>query len=547
MVGLATKFGSGAMTNSVAEIVDNDAMLVIGSNTTENHPIIALKMKEAVAKGGQLIVADPRKIPLVKFATLWLRQRPGTDAVLLNAIAHVLLKENLIDRQFIEERTQNFDVFADSLELFTPEFGEEITGVPQADIIKAARIYGKAGRAGIYYAMGITQHIMGTNNVNAIGNLAMMTGNLGKYGSGVNPLRGQNNVQGACDMGCLPNVYPGYQRIDVPAVKQKFEKAWGRPLSDKEGVPASVMTGQMLDNTIKGLYIFGENPALSDPNTTHSVRAFRSLDFLVVQDIFMTETARLADVVLPGASFAEKDGTFTSSERRVQRVRQAINSPREAMSDLWIIDQIYKRVVGGGLNEPPNPSTVFDEVAGLWCALAGVNYERIEREGLQWPCPDKDHPGTSFLYEERFSRENGRALFWEVPYVKSDELPDFEFPYVLTTGRELFHYHTGTMTRRSTGLNAIAPEAFVEVNPIDADRLGVVDGERVRVSSRRGGITLKAKVSEIVPPRVVFIPFHYTEAAANLLTNNAMDPVCKIMEAKVCAVKIELMHEKVNS
>ena len=540
MSGLATKFGSGAMTNSVDEIVDNDAMLVIGSNTTENHPIIALKMKEAVAKGAQLIVADPRKIPLVKFATLWLRQRPGTDSVLLNSLAHVILKEGLDDKSFIKEKTENYEVFAKSLDSFTPEYGEEITGVPAADIIKAARIYGSAGSAGIYYAMGITQHVMGTNNVNAIGNLAMMTGNLGKHGAGVNPLRGQNNVQGACDMGSLPNVYPGYQKVDVPAVKEKFEKAWGRVLSDKVGTPASVMTGQMIDGTLKGLYIFGENPALSDPNTAHSVKAFKSLEFLVVQDIFMTETAKLADVVLPGASFAEKEGTFTCSERRVQRIRKAINPPGQARSDLDIIDQLYMRVMGeGNLEKLPDASAIFDEVAGLWVALAGMDYNRIDVDGLQWPCPDKDHPGTTFLYKEGFSTENGKALFWEVPYVKSDELPDEEYPYVLTTGRELFHYHTGTMTRRSAGLNAIAPEAFVEVNPVDAHKLGVSDGDKLKVSSRRGEISLKARVSTIVPPNVVFIPFHYTEAAANLLTNNAMDPVCKIMEAKVCAVKLE--------
>jgi len=540
VTGLAAKFGSGAMTNSVDEIVDTDAMFVIGSNTTENHPVIALKMKEAVARGSQLIVADPRKIPLVKFATLWLRHRPGTDAVLLNSIAHVIIKEGLEDKRFIEKRTENYDGFEKSLESFTPEFAEEVTGVPAEDIIKAARIYGSAKSAGIYYAMGITQHVMGTNNVNAVGNLAMLTGNLGKHGAGVNPLRGQNNVQGACDMGALPNVYPGYQKVDVSSVREKFEKAWGRPLSETLGTPASIMTDQMIDGVLRGLYIFGENPALSDPNTNHSVKAFKSLDFLVVQDLFLTETAKLADVVLPGASFAEKDGTFTCSERRVQRVRKAINPVGDARSDLEIIEQIFKRVVGDveGLNKPSEPSKVFDELAGLWPHLGGMDYTRLDSGGLQWPCPDKDHPGTKFLHEGTFSTESGKAMFWEVPYVKSDELPDEQYPFILTTGRELFHYHTGTMTRRSVGLNAIAPEPFVELNPTDAKQLGVVDGEVVTVRSRRGEINLKARVSTIVPPDVVFIPFHYTEAAANLLTNNAMDPVCKIMEAKVCAVQL---------
>jgi formate dehydrogenase alpha subunit len=540
VAGLASKFGSGAMTNSVAEIAENKALFVIGSNTTENHPIIGLRMKEAVANGAQLIVADPRKIPLVKFATLWLRHRPGTDSTLLNTMTKVILDEGLEDKEFIAARTEGYDEFVKSLAPFTPEYGEEITGVPAEDIKKAARIYGSAANAGIYYAMGITQHVMGTNNVSAIGNLAMVTGNLGKRGAGVNPLRGQNNVQGACDMGGLPNVYPGYQNVTVPAVKEKFEQAWGKTLSDKIGLPATVMTEAMLEGKLKGMYIFGENPALSDPNMTHSVKAFNALEFLVVQDIFMTETAELADVVLPGTTFAEKEGTFTCSERRVQRVRKAINSPGQVKADLDIIDQIYKRVDSQeGLDKRPDPAAIFDEVAGLWPGIGGMSYRRLEEDSLQWPCPSEDHGGTEYLFKESFNREGGKALFTPVPFVASSELPDKEYPYVLTTGRELFHYHTGTMTRRSAGLNKIAPEPFVEVNPSDAEVLGVEDGQKLTVSSRRGSIKLKARVSNIVPPNVVFIPFHYHEAAANLLTSDAMDPICKIMEAKVCAVKIE--------
>lgn len=526
------------MTNSVAEIADNKALLVIGSNTTENHPIIALRMKEAVANGAQLIVADPRKIPLVKFATLWLRQKPGTDSVLLNSIMHVILKEGLEDTSFINERTEGFTEFAKSLHEFTPEFGEQITGVPAEDIRKAARIYAQAENAGIYYAMGITQHIMGTNNVHAVGNLAMVTGNLGKHGAGVNPLRGQNNVQGACDMGCLPNVYPGYQKVDDPAVQEKFAKAWGKPLSNTIGLPASEMTNAMLEDRMKGMYIFGENPALSDPNTNHAVKGFESLEFLVVQDIFNTETTALADVVLPSASFAEKTGTFTSSERRIQMVRPAISSPGEARTDLDIIQDIYARM-NGEVAVYTDPEVVFAEVAELWPAITGMSYERLEQDSLQWPCPAEDHPGTPYLFKEVFPREGGKAQFTVVPHVISSELPDSEYPYLLTTGRELFHYHTGTMTRRSTGLNIVAPEAFMEVNPEDADALSVVDGEKVIVTSRRGTINLKTRVTEIVPPKVVFIPFHYKEAAANMLTSDALDPICKIMEAKVCAVKIE--------
>lgn len=526
------------MTNSVAEIETAKAMLVIGSNTTENHPIIGLRMKEAVRKGAKLIVADPRKIPLTKFATLWLRHKPGTDSVLLNAMMNVILAEGLEDKTFINDRTEGFAEFAESLKEFTPEMAEPITGVSADDIRKAARIYAEAENAGIYYAMGITQHVMGTNNVHAVGNLAMLTGNLGKPGAGVNPLRGQNNVQGACDMGSLPNVYPGYQKVDSPEVQKKFEAAWGKSLSSKIGLPASLMTEAMIEGKLKGMYIFGENPALSDPNTHHAVKGFESLEFLVVQDIFNTETTALADVILPSASFAEKNGTFTCSERRIQRVRPAIASPGQAREDLAIIGEIYQRLNGEAVSAL-DPEAVFAEVASLWPGISGINYERLDEQSIQWPCPTTDHPGTPYLFKEMFPREGGKAQFTVVPRVISSELPDKEYPYLLTTGRELFHYHTGTMTRRSTGLDAVAPTAFIEVNPADAAKLGIVDGDKLNVRSRRGEIKLPARVSEIVPPEVVFIPFHYKEASANMLTSDALDPVCKIMEAKVCAVHIE--------
>lgn len=526
------------MTNSVAEIDDVKAMLVIGSNTTESHPIIALRMKEAVRRGAKLIVADPRKITLTKHATLWLRHKPGTDSVLLNSIMHVILAEGLEDKKFINERTEGFAEFADSLKEFTPEFGEQVTGVPADDIREAARSFATAESAGIYYAMGITQHVMGTNNVHAVGNLAMITGNLGKPSAGVNPLRGQNNVQGACDMGCLPNVYPGYQKVDNADVQKKFEAAWGVSLPGTIGLPASEMTAAMIDGKMKGMYIFGENPALSDPNTHHAVKGFESLDFLVVQDIFNTETAALADVVLPSASFAEKTGTFTCSERRVQKVRPAISSPGEARGDLAIINEIYCRLKGEEVVDV-DPADVFAEVASLWAGIGGMNYDRLEENGIQWPCPEEGHPGTPYLFKEMFPREGGKALFTVVPQVISNELPDKEFPFILTTGRELFHYHTGTMTRRSTGLDAVSPCAFIELNPNDAIKLGIAEGENVTVSSRRGTIKVKTRVTDMVPQDVVFIPFHYKEAAANILTNDALDPVCKIMEAKVCAVRIE--------
>ncbi|PID55411.1 formate dehydrogenase, partial [candidate division KSB3 bacterium] len=428
-------------------------IFVIGSNTTANHPIIALRMKKAVADGAQLIVADPRKIGLVKHATLWLRHKPGTDSILLNTMMKIIIDEGLEDKDFINNRTEGYDDFVASLQPFTLDFAEKKTGVPAEDIVKAARIYAKAENAGLYYAMGITQHVMGTSNVCAVGNLAMLTGNLGKHATGVNPLRGQNNVQGACDMGGLPNTYPGYQKVDEPEVQKKFENAWGCQLSGNIGLPATEMTEAMLEGSLKGLYIFGENPAVSDPNMNHSIKAFQNLDFLVVQDIFMTETAELADVVFPGASFAEKEGTFTCSERRIQRVRKAISSPGEARSDLDIIDQIYKRVVKkGDLSRRPVPAEIFDEIGTVWSAVAGIDYQRLEKESLQWPCPSREHAGTPYMYKERFTREGGRALFTSAVLATSNELPDEKYPYLLSTGRELFHYHTGTMTRRSSGL-----------------------------------------------------------------------------------------------
>ncbi len=523
------------MTNSIAEVENNDALFVIGSNTTENHPIVALRMKKAAEKGAKIIVADPRKIPLVKFAALWLRQRPGTDVALLNSMMHVILEEGLEDKRFIEERTEGFEAFKAAVKEFTPEYAEKITGVPKEDIIKAAKIYASAGKAGIYYTMGITQHSMGTNNVYSVANLAMLTGNLGRESTGVNPLRGQNNVQGSSDMACAPTVLPGYQKVTDEAARAKFESVWGRPVPSKVGMTATEMTGAMIDGSLKALYIMGENPLLSDPNMGHTTNALKNLEFLVVQDIFLTETAELADVVLPAASFAEKDGTFTNTERRVQRVRKAIDAPGEALDDLEIICRLSLRM---GFDLCLNtPEDAFLEAGSLWPALAGMTYRRINDNGLHWPCPTSDHPGTPYLFHGTFPK--GKATFTPVPFVKSKELPDDEYPFVLTTGRVLFQYHTGTMTRRSKALEAVAPEAFVEINTADAENLGISTSDMVSVTSRRGEIKLKAKVADKVGPGVVFIPFHYKEAAANILTNDALDPVCKIPEAKVCAVRLQ--------
>ncbi len=562
MAGLATVFGSGAMTNSMPEIENNDVIFVIGSNTKENHPIVALRMLKAVRKGAKIIVADPRKVPLVKHSHLWLQQIPGTDVALLNSMMHVIVKENLIDERFVEKRTIGFEEVKKNLEEYTPEYGERITGIPKEKIIEAARIYGKAERAGIYYTMGITQHSHGTDNVYSLANLVLMTGNIGKESSGLNPLRGQNNVQGSSDMGCDPSRYPGYQKVTDPKAKEKFEKEWGVSLPDKVGLTAVDMVDAAEAGKLKAMYIMGENPLISDPDIIHTKKALENLDFLVVQDIFMTETAELADVVLPAAVAVEKRGTFTNTERRVQRVRKAIDPPGNAREDSWIIIELGKKMGYKKHYRNYDMEEVFLEAGRLWPALAGMNYNTIMTEGVQWPCPTKNHPGTPYLFKDGFTRvtgspmakyieetheylfketpETGKALFSVVKYRPSSELPDDEYPLVLTTGRQLFHYHTGSMTRRVKGLDSVSSGPYVEINPTDAEDLNITKGDMVKVSSRRGDIELNANVTDRPDSGVVFIPFHFREAAANVLTNpTALDPVCKIPELKVCAVRVE--------
>jgi len=525
------------MTNSLAEIENNDVLFVIGSNTKENHPIVALRMIKAKRKGAKIIIADPRRVPMVRFADIWMQHKPGTDVALLNGMMHVILKEGLIKKDFISSMTEGFDdEFRKNIEAYTPEAASKITGVPADTIIKAARMYGASEKAGIYYTMGITQHAHGTENVFSIANLALMTGNLGKESAGVNPLRGQNNVQGATDMGCIPNMYPGYQRVTIPAVQERFEALWKAKLSGKDGLTATEMLPAAGKGTLKALYIMGENPAVSDPNTAHTVKALKALELLVVQDIFMTETAELAHVVLPGSSFAEKVGTFTNTERRVQLVRRAVSSPGDARKDSLIIMELSKRM--GYEMSYPHTVEIFREMGQAWPALAGMSYARLEDGGLQWPCPTPDHPGTQFLFKGGFPRGKGR--FTPVTYKESAEQADKEYPFILTTGRLLFQYHTGSMTRRVKPINAVSPEAFIEINPNDARELSVSDGTMMKVSSRRGSITVKALVSKRPAPGVVFIPFHFKEAAANVLTSStSLDPIAKIPSFKVSAVRIE--------
>ena len=544
VAGLARAFGSGAMTNSIEDFEVSDAIFVIGSNTTECHPIIGAAIKRAAQRGVPLIVADPRAIELTEYAAVHLQQKNGTDVALLNGLMHVILKEGLEDKEFIASRTEDFEELRKAVEPYTPEMAGKIAGVPAEDLERAARIYAQAPAASIVYSMGITQHTTGTDNVLSCANLAMLTGNIGKPGAGVNPLRGQNNVQGACDLGALPNVYPGYQKVDDEGIRAKFEEAWGATLSPEVGLTVVEIINAAAEGEIKGLYIMGENPMLSDPDLTHVEEALRALDFLVVQDIFLTETAELADVVLPAAGFAEKDGTFTNTERRVQRVRKALDPPGESRPDWEIICDLAGRMgyrrpdTPVGQQSYPDASAIQDEIASLTPSYGGITHERLERQGsLQWPCPDADHPGTPYLHKGEFTR--GLGKFHPVEFIEPAELPDDEYPFVLSTGRVLQHFHTGTMSRRSEVLDTLVPAGIIEMNPQDAERLGVSDGEPVSVTSRRGDIEIAAKVTDRVAPGSVFLAFHYREAPANRLTIAALDPVAKIPEFKVCAVRIE--------
>ena len=536
VAGLTQAFGSGAMTNSIEEIANASVIYLTGSNTTENHPIIALEIKKAVTKNGaQLIVADPREIELVKYATLWLRQRPGTDVALFNGLMNVIISEGLEDKEFISERTEGYEELKNTVLKYPPEVVEKITGVPADYIRKAARIYAAAPTVSLIYSMGITQHTTGTDNVLSTANISMLTGNVGKESSGVNPLRGQSNVQGACDMGALPDVYSGYQKVIDPQIREKFSKAWGVELSDKVGLTVIEILNAAYEGEIKGLFVMAENPAMSDPDLNHAIEALKKVEFLVVSDIFMSETAELADVVLPGVSIAEKDGTITNTERRVQRIRKAVEPVGESKPEWQMICELAEEM---GYNMSyNNPGEIMEEIAQLTPIYGGMCYNRLDNGGLQWPCLDINHLGTKYLHKDKFSR--GKGKFTAVEFKAAAELPDEEYPLLLTTGRVLYHFHTGTVTRRSKGLNEIYPDALVEISPHDAEELKIKNGEFVEVTSRRGKIKAKAKVTEKSGRGEVFISFHFKEAAVNLLTNAALDPIAKIPEYKVCAVKVK--------
>jgi formate dehydrogenase major subunit len=536
VAGLATTLGSGAMTNSIDEVVNADVIFVTGSNTTETHPVIGARIRQARRRGAKIIVAEPRRIDLAKEAEVFLQITPGTNVALFNGMMNVIISEGLQNKQYIAERTENYDELVKVVEKYTPEKVAEICGIDAEQLRKAARLYAKAGNAAIFYSMGVTQHSSGVNGVMGTSNLALLCGQLGKESSGVNPLRGQNNVQGSCDMGALPGDLPGYQKVANPEVIAKFEKAWGVKLSTNPGLTVTEIVDRAGKGEIKVLYIMGENPMVSDPDLNHVKEALEHTEFLVVQDIFLTETAELADVVLPAASFAEKDGTFTNTERRVQMVRKAIDPPGQAKADWVILMELMDRL--GYSKTYRSAAEIMDEAASVTPQYGGISHARLEKVGgLQWPCPTADHPGTKFLHKGAFSR--GKGLFKPAEYTPAAELPDREYPFILTTGRILEHYHTKTMTGKVDGLNNLFPCSFIEIHPAAAAKLKIADGQKVTITSRRGEVVAKAKVTDKVEEDVVFMPFHFADGAANVLTNKALDPVAKIPEFKVCAVSIK--------
>jgi formate dehydrogenase alpha subunit len=537
VAGLAAAFGSGAMTNPIEDIEKADVILITGSNTTENHPVLSSYVKRAVTrKGAKLIVVDPRRIPIASFASIWLRPNLGTDVAWINGMLNVIIQEGLYDESYVNSRTVGLEEMKEVVGKYPPEVVEEITGIPQEELIQASRLFASAPAASILYAMGITQHTTGTDNVKSLANLAMLCGNLGVRGGGVNPLRGQNNVQGACDMGALPNVYTGYQKVDDLAVRTRMAEAWGlRSLPEKPGLTVTDMMEKAHSGDIRAMYIIGENPMVSDPNLDHAKEALEKINFLVVQDIFLSETAELADVVLPAVCFAEKEGTFTNTERKVQRIRKAVDPPGEARDDWRILSDLANRM--GYPMDYKHSRQIMEEIAKNTPSYCGINYERLKYDGIHWPCTGTDHPGTPCLHMDQFTC--GLGVFHAIEYIPPAEMPGEDYPMYLTTGRVLYQYHTGTMTMKSPGLNELAPQCFVEISAKDAATGDIQDGDRLKISSRRGQIEAMAKISDKAVQGTVFVPFHYAQAAANRLTNAALDPIARIPEFKVCAVRIE--------
>jgi formate dehydrogenase alpha subunit len=538
VAALAQSLGSGAMSNSIDEIPNSECLFLIGTNPFQSYPVLSMRIMDAKRNGARIIVADPRKTELASHADIFLQHNPGTDVALIMGIIRIIVNKGLSNTDFIQDRCENFDELLESLDEFDIQTVEKITGVSANKIISAAEFYAKSNSSAIFYSLGITEHSHGTDNVFALSNLALITGNIGKPNSGVNPIRGQNNVQGSCDMGCLPDVYPGYQKVETVSAREKFQKAWNTKLNPQVGMKMPDMMEAARNGEIKAMYIMGENPILSEPDCSNIEKALNSLDFLIVQDLFMTETALHADLVLPGASFAEKEGTFANADRRVQRVRQALKPIGDSKADWKIISELAKEMgVEGFYYE--TAEQLANEIASLAPIYGGMVYQCLEEDSKQWPCFNEVHVGTPILHQEEFSTENGKGKFIPLHYRPAAELPDSEYPLILTTGRRIFHYHTSTMTGATKGLKKIYNQDPVEISPKDAKKLGLNDGDLVQISSRRGKIKAHVEVTERSPPGLVFMAFHSPETKTNLITSPAYDPITKTPEFKYCAVKIE--------
>ena len=537
------------MTNTISDITkESDAILLVGSNPEHAHPVIGMQVRQAVARGAKLIVVDPRDIDLAKQADVHLKLKPGTNVAFANGMMHIFIEEGLIDQQFIDERTENFEAMKEAVKEYTPERVAEICEIDADKLREAARIYATAERAPIMYCLGVTEHHTGTEGVMSMSNMAMMVGKLGRPGCGVNPIRGQNNVQGACDMGASPNQFPGYQNLDRPEIMEKFDKAWGTELNHNIGTKATDCFPKMISGEVKGLFIFGEDPVRTDPNTAHVIKALKAVDFFVVDELFMTETAKLADVILPGRSYAEKEGTFSNTERRVQRVRKAVEIAGDTKPDTWIFTEIMRRM---GYEQPHlTPAEIMDEIASVTPSFTGISHERLDSaeiagKGIQWPCPSKEHPGTPIMHVGKFAR--GKGYFRPAQYVPSVETADEEYPLIMMTGRVLHHYNACAMTDKTTGILDIDDGSFIEINTQDAEELQIMDGDMVTVSSRRGSINTIACVSDKTNKGQTWMPFHYVEGGANWLTSDALDSISSTPEYKVCAVRVEKKMVPVNN
>ena len=540
---MALTFGSGAMTNSIADTRKTDLFLMIGSNPDTSHPTIGLRVHQAVDRGAKLIVVDPRRTRLAERADVWVRIQPGTDVAFLNGLMHIIIKEDLWNKKFVEDRTEDFDELARLVEKYDPAHVSELTGVPEEQLFTVARMFAAEGRHAIFHGMGITHYVTGTDRVKSIANLSMLCGKVGVEGGGCNPLRGQNNVQGACDMGALFNTLPGYGSLDNNELFDKFEKVWKVKVPRRPGKPATEVWDNIFNGNIRALYIFGEDPAVADANIAHVQEALEKVDFLVVQELFLTDTAKAADVVLPAACFAEKDGTMTCTERRVQRVRKAVNPPGQAKADWQIFTELSQKM--GYEMHYNSAEDVFEEIRSLLPQYKGITYERLEEVGLQWPVPSEDHPGTPVLHTESFTR--GKGLFIPEEYIAPVELPDDEYPLKFTTGRDIARYNFSSMTGKTAEIDVISPEALAEVNPADAERYGIKEGDWIRMTSRRGSVEMRATITDRSQEGTIFTTYNHIEALVNFLTLDALDRLSRTPEYKLCAIKVEVLGNELSN